>query len=176
MAMAGKGIGRYLAALLPDAIVAGDGTLHPIREVSGMAGGIWHPWVGTDVYAYTGIEKEDANWYTGLTATGITQLGVGNPNVVTFGCDVTTAASFSGGTSNCAGATHWVTDVAVGIWQNLYNGAVGRGALGLQWELINRKLFAGLSAPPLGSPLVAPSANNNMFLTSIRYYPNYPAF
>jgi len=61
MAMAGSGIGRYNAALLPDVIVAGDGTLHPIREASGMGGAIWHPWVGTDIYVYTGIEKEDAN-------------------------------------------------------------------------------------------------------------------
>jgi hypothetical protein len=176
MAMAGSGIGRYNAALLPDVIVAGDGTLHPIREASGMGGAIWHPWVGTDIYVYTGIEKEDANWYTGLTAAGVTQLGVGNPNVVNFGCEVTTATSFSGGTSNCNGATRWVTDVAAGIWQNLYSGPVGRVALGLQWELITRKLFPGLSAPPLGSPLIAPSATNNMFLTSVRYYPNYPAF
>jgi outer membrane murein-binding lipoprotein Lpp len=183
MAMAGKGVGRYAAGQLPDVIVAGDGTLRPIREVSGMGGLVWHPWAGLDIYGYGGVEKEDANFYTGFTATpgalgaiALSQLGVGNPNVVNFGCAVTTAASFTGGTSNCAGSTHWLTDVTVGAWQNLYNGDVGRFAVGVQWEMIGRKLFPGLSAPPLGSPLISPSTTNNIFMTSIRWYPKYPTF
>jgi hypothetical protein len=46
----------------------------------------------------------------------------------------------------------------------------------LQWEFITRKLFAGLSAPPLTSPLIAPSTTNNIVMTSFRYYPKYPTF
>ena len=183
MAMVGKGVGRYAAAQLPDVIVAGDGTLHPIKEVSGMGGIVWHPWTGLDIYAYGGAEKEDANFYTGSLATAgamgaITpaQLGVGNPNVVNFGCNTPTAASFSGGTSNCAGNTHWVSDVTVGLWQNLYNGDVGRFTAGLQWEMIGRKLFPGLSTSALGSPLIAPSTTNNIIMTSVRWYPKYPTY
>jgi hypothetical protein len=186
MAMYGNGVGRYAAAQLPDVFVAGDGTLHTIREVSGMGGLVLHPWTGLDIYAYGGVEKEDANFYSGFaTAAGTTAtppkalspLGVGNPNVVNFGCDVTTAASFSGGTpTNCGAATQWVTDVTVGLWQNLYNGDVGRFTVGLQWEMIGRKLFPGLSATPVTSPLIAPSATNNIFMTSFRWYPKYPTF
>jgi hypothetical protein len=182
MAMVGKGVGRYAAAQLPDVIVAGDGSLHPIREVSGMGGVVWHPWTGLDIYAYGGVEKEDANFYTGFTtnaaaaAAALSQLGVGNPNAVNFGCGVTTATSFTGGTSNCNGSTQWVTDVTVGLWQNLYNGDVGRFTAGLQWEMIGRKLFPGLSAPPLGSPLISPSTTNNIIMTSIRWYPKYPTY
>src|ERR1700674_3774229 len=101
-----------------------------------MGGAVWHPWTGSDTCAYGGVEKEDANFYTGFTATpgaagaiALSQLGVGNPNVVNFGCGITTAASFSGGTNNCAGNTRWVTDVTVGLRQNLYNGDVGRFAV-----------------------------------------------
>jgi hypothetical protein len=69
-----------------------------------------------------------------------------------------------------------MTDVTVGLWQNLYNGDIGRFTAGLQWEMIGRKLFPGLSAPPLGSPLVAPSTTNNIVMTSVRWYPKYPNF
>jgi hypothetical protein len=188
MMIAGNGIGRYSAAQLPDVIVAGDGTLHPIKEIAGMGGAVWHPWAGLDIYAYGGIEKEDANFYTasnatlssitGVPVTTINKLngGLGNPNIANFGCDVTTAASFSGGTSNCNnGANHWVTDITVGLWQNLYNGDIGRFTAGLQYEYISRKLFAGLSGPA-GSPLISPSTNNNVFFTSLRWYPKYPTF
>jgi hypothetical protein len=175
MVIAGKGIGRYSAAQLPDVIVAGDGTLRPVKEIAGMAGAVLHPWVGTDIYAYAGIEKEDANWYSGFTP-GAANLGLGNPNLLNFGCGIVTAASFSGGANNCAGTNHWVTDITVGLWQNLYNGDIGRFAWGVQYEYLNRKLFPGLSAPPLGSPLVAPSTNDNIVFTSLRWYPKYPTY
>jgi hypothetical protein len=38
MMIAGRGIGRYSAAQLPDVIVAGDGTLRPVKEIAGMGG------------------------------------------------------------------------------------------------------------------------------------------
>jgi outer membrane murein-binding lipoprotein Lpp len=183
MAIVGKGIGRYSAGQLPDVIVAGDGSLHPIKEAAGMGGVVWHPWTGLDIYAYGGVEKEDPNFYTGFLATPgatgaitLSQLGVGNPNVVNFGCAITTAASFSGGTSNCAASTQWLTDVTVGFWQNLYNGDIGRFTFGFQWQMIDRKLFDGLSTPKLTSPLIAPSTTNNIVMTSIRWYPKYPTY
>jgi hypothetical protein len=182
MMIAGKGIGRYSAAQLPDVIVAGDGTLRPVKEIAGMGGAVLHPWTGLDIYAYGGIEKEDTSWYNGVVSSGTPPAlgpafpGLGNPNLTNFGCNITTSASFSGGTSNCNGTNHWVTDITVGLWQNLYSGDIGRFTAGLQYEFIGRKLFAGLSAPPLGSPLVAPSTNDNIFFTSLRWYPKYPTY
>jgi hypothetical protein len=81
-----------------------------------------------------------------------------------------------GGVSNCAGTNNWVADIAVGLWQNLYNGDIGRFTAGLQYELISRKLFPGLSTPVLGSPLIAPSTNDNIVYTSLRWYPKYSTF
>jgi hypothetical protein len=97
-----------------------------------MGGAVWHAWTGLDIYAYGGIEKEDASWYGWVVSSGTLPalgpafLGLGNPNLTNLGCNITTAASFSGGTSNCNGTNHWVTDITVGLWQNLYSGDIGR--------------------------------------------------
>jgi hypothetical protein len=82
--------------------MAGDGTLHPIREVAGMGGAVWQAFAGTDIYACGGIEKEQATWYGAFAGPAggpfpFSNLGLGNPNLVNFGCNVTTAASFSVG-------------------------------------------------------------------------------
>jgi hypothetical protein len=167
-AMAGKGVGRYAAGQLSDVVVGPDGSLKPINQVSAMGGLVWHPWMGTDIYAYGGFEKESANFFTSQ-AGGF--LGLGNPNLTNAGCTITTAASFSGGSGLCAQNTKMLTDVTVGIWHNLYNGDIGRFAVGVQWELIGRKLFDGLSATPPAT--VAPSTTDNIVMTSIRWYPKY---
>jgi hypothetical protein len=102
-----------------------------------MGGAVLHPWTGLDIYAYGGIEKEDTSWYNGVVSSGTPPAlgpafpGLGNPNLTNFGCNITTSASFSGGTSNCNGTNHWVTDITVGLWQNLYSGDIGRFTAGL---------------------------------------------
>jgi hypothetical protein len=171
-AMAGKGVGRYAAGQLSEVVVGPDGSLMPIKEVSAMGGVVLHPWMGLDVYGYAGFEKATANFFTSA-AGGF--LGFGNPNLSNAGCTITTAASFGGGASGCAGNTKMITDVTVGFWQNLYNGDVGRFALGVQWELISRKLFDGLNAATLATATgtVAPSTSDNIVMTSIRWYPKY---
>jgi hypothetical protein len=180
MAMTGQGIGRYLAGNLSDVVVGPDGAMRPIKEVSAMGGVVLHPWTGLDIYAYGGFEQESANFYTGNTAAGSplalapnAALGLGNPGVSNAGCNITTAASFSGGASGCGGNTRTLTDVTVGAWQNLYNGDMGRFATGIQWQMIDRKLFNGAA---LGGGLTAPHTTDNIIMTSIRWYPKYPTF
>src|SRR5580704_11661809 len=180
MAMTGRGIGRYLAGNLSDVVVGPDGAMRPIKEVSAMGGVVLHPWTGLDIYAYGGFEQESANFYTGNTAAGSplalvpnAALGLGNPGVSNAGCNITTAASFSGGASGCGGNTRTLTDVTVGAWQNLYNGDMGRFATGIQWQMIGRKLFDGVA---LGGGLTAPHTTDNIIMTSIRWYPKYPTF
>jgi hypothetical protein len=180
MAMTGRGIGRYLAGNLSDVVVGPDGAMRPIKEVSAMGGVVLHPWTGLDIYAYGGFEQESANFYTGNTATGSplalaanAALGLGNPAVSNAGCTITTAASFSGGASGCGANTRVLADVTVGAWQNLYNGDVGRFATGIQWQMIDRKLFNGAA---LGGGLTAPHTTDNIIMTSIRWYPKYPTF
>ena len=62
--------------------------------------------------------------------------------------------------------------VTVGFWQNLFKGSYGRVAAGLQWEYIQHKSFdtvATNAAGTLGGGAV--STSDNVFLTSLRYYP-----
>jgi hypothetical protein len=169
----GKGVGRYGASQLPDVAVGPDGSLRPIKAWHGLAGVVLHPWVGTDIYAYGGFEKEDPMFFT---AMGGAQLGLGNPALSNGGCAAPVVGNFNGaGGLQCAAANNnrIVTDFTVGIWQNLYNGDVGRVATGLQYEYIRRKsfdFFDGLAN--IGSL----STSDNVFYTSLRWYPKYPTF
>jgi hypothetical protein len=162
-AMYGKGIGRYGASQLSDVVVASDGTLSPITALHVMAGAVAHPWAGLDIYAYGGFERADPNLFA--TSAGVVS-GFGNPIVTNTGCEIVTAASFTGGASNCQAINKEVDMATVGFWQNVYKGSYGRVATGLQYEYIVRKSFdtnAGLGG--------AVSTNDNVFLTSVRYYP-----
>jgi hypothetical protein len=158
----GKGIGRYGEAQLSDVVVASDGTLSPITGLQALVGAVAHPWEGLDLYGYAGFEKANPN----LFASGAGVIGFGNPTVVNTGCGITTGASFTGGTSNCAAVNQEVDMVSAGFWQNVYKGSYGRVAAGAQWEYIQRKSFD--TVPGNGG---AVSTSNNVFLTSLRYYP-----
>jgi hypothetical protein len=161
-ALYGKGIGRYGASQLSDVVVGMDGTLSPILAFHVMGGAVAHPVAGLDIYAYGGMERADTN--VSISAAGIT--GFGNPGVVNTGCGTVTGASFTGGTSNCAAVNKEVDMATVGFWQNLYKGNYGRMAAGFQYEHIVRKSFDTI--PGNGG---AVSTNDNVFMTSLRYYP-----
>jgi hypothetical protein len=109
------------------------------------------------------MERADSNLFFTAAAPGIT--GFGNPNVVNTGCAITTGASFTGGASNCTAINKEVDMATVGFWQNLLKGSYGRVAAGLQYEYIVRTF----DTIPGGGGAV--STNDNVFLTSLRYYP-----
>jgi hypothetical protein len=161
-ALYGKGIGRYGASQLSDVVVGSDGTLSTITALHVMAGAVAHPWAGLDIYGYGGFERADANTFA--SASGV--FGFGNPTLNNNGCGIITAASFTGGVSNCAAVNKEVDMATVGFWQNIYKGSYGRMAAGLQYEYIVRKSFD--TNPGLGGPV---STNDNVFMTSLRYYP-----
>jgi hypothetical protein len=160
----GKGIGRYGASQLADVVVASDGSLSPITALHAMVGAVAHPWAGLDIYGYAGMERASDNLFFTALAPGVT--GYGNPNVVNTGCGTVTGASFTGGTSNCAAVNKEVDMATVGFWQNVLKGSYGRVAAGLQYEYIVRKSFDTI---PGGGGAV--STNDNIFLSSLRYYP-----
>jgi hypothetical protein len=62
-----------------------------------------------------------------------------------------------------------VSDVTVGFWQDFYKGNYGRVAGGLEWEYIRRNAFPGYGGCPSGC--TSPSTSDNVFMTSLRYYP-----
>ena len=107
-------------------VVAADGTLSPITGLQALGGIIVHPFDGLDIYGYGGFERNDTNLF--LTAAGLT--GYGNPNVVNAGCGIVTAASFTGGASNCAAVNKEVDMVTAGFWKNIFKGSYGRVAVG----------------------------------------------
>ncbi len=167
----GQGIGRYGASQLADVTVANDGTMSPITALHALGGVVLHPWDGLDLYGYGGFERADSNLFSAAVGAG-GLIGFGNPNVNNLGCGIVTNASFTGGTSNCVAINKEVDMVTVGFWQNLYKGPVGRVAACLQWEYIQRKSFDTVAtnvANTLGGGAV--STNDNVFLTSLRYYP-----
>jgi hypothetical protein len=51
----------------------------------------------------------------------------------------------------------------VGFWQDLYKGRLGRVTLGAQYEYLKRDAFEGVGG--------SPSTDDNVFYTSLRYYP-----
>ena len=154
--MYGTGIGRYGAGQLPDVTIAADGSLAPISALHVFGGIVVHPREGLDVYAYGGMEQARARFFD--------QLGYGNPAFDNSGCTVTTASSFNTTTTTtCVANNRRLSEVTVGFWQDLYKGYFGRVALGAQYEYIRREAFEGIGG--------APSTDNNVFYTSLRYYP-----
>lgn len=154
--MYGRGIGRYGAGQLPDVTIAADGSLAPITALHVFGGVVVHPREGLDVYAYGGMEQADARFFD--------QLGYGNPAFDNSGCTVTTASSFNTtSTSTCVANNRRLSEVTVGFWQDLYKGYLGRVTVGAQYEYIRREAFEAVGG--------APSTDNNVFYTSLRYYP-----
>ncbi len=156
----GDGIGRYGAGQLPDVTIASDGSLTPLKGLQAMVGLVGHPTEGLDVYAYAGLEQVEAKYFN----SGTTLLGYGNPGFSNVGCTLTTPSSFAGATpSNCIANNRRLEEVTIGFWQNLYKGDYGRVAAGAQYEYMRREAFAGVGG--------APSTDDNVVLTSLRYYP-----
>jgi hypothetical protein len=161
----GKGIGRYGASQLSDVVVASDGTLSPITALHALVGAVAHVPDGLDIYGYAGIERADTNLFFTAAAPGVT--GFGNPNVLNTGCGVITGAAFAAApVTNCAAINKEVDMATVGFWKNILKGSYGRVAAGAQYEYIVRKSFDTI---PGGGGAV--STNDNVFMTSLRYYP-----
>ncbi len=156
----GRGVGRYAAGQLPDVTIGLDGSLTPVTGWSAMVGLVAHPWEGLDVYAYAGLEEVKANFFD----VGNVLFGLGNPGFSNVSCLITTPSSFAGATpADCIANTQRLTDLTAGFWQNVYKGDYGRVAFGAQYAYITKKAFTGIGG--------APSTDNNVVMTSVRYYP-----
>jgi hypothetical protein len=153
--MYGTGIGRYGAGNLPDVTIAQDGSLTPLTALHAWAGMQIYPWEGLTLYAYGGIEQNEASYFG--------TFGYGNPAFDNSGCLTPTLASFTTGTTPaCVADNRRLTDVHVGFWQDLYNGSVGRFVFGAELEYLMRESFRGIGG--------APSTDNTVGFTSVRYY------
>jgi hypothetical protein len=190
--LAGDGIGRYGSAGLPDVVARPDGVLVPVRNYQGMGTLEYHS-KRLDIYANVGLEYEGRVAYTvggkgaGYGSTLFNNSGCYNEpapagtstNVNTPGTLPGTSGSGtvpvpgSGGTpitpgfnpanpSNCTGDTHSIIEGTIGFWYRFYNGPKGRIQWGPQYSYIDRNSWGGIGGNP--------SASENMFFTSFRYY------
>lgn len=150
--LVGTGIGRYGSVGLPDATVSSTGAVKPIREVEALVGVVAHVLPQVDLYGYGGIEEEHA---TATSKVGSTLYGYGNPDQVNTGCWTV------GGT--CGAQTKAVRELTFGGWYRFYKGRFGMAEVGVQDAEIYLDTFSGIGG--------APKTNDNIFMTSFRYYP-----
>ncbi|HUY83414.1 MAG TPA: hypothetical protein VMU86_02475 [Steroidobacteraceae bacterium] len=156
--LAGKGIGRYGSAQLPDVTFDPAGHLKPIDEIDALVGLTLHATPMLDVYLFAGEEKESAASYDLTTSTGsVVGYGYGNPLYSNSGCFSETAVGA------CVGNTRLVEQGTLGFWQRIYVGDYGKFQWGLQYSYTQRDAFAGVGG--------APTANDSMVFASIRYFP-----
>jgi hypothetical protein len=149
--LAGKGIGRYGSAQLPDVTMKPTGALTPIKEYEALAGILVTPTDRLTGYVYAGREKESSTYYNLGTAT----YGYGAPEFNNSGCYATSGT--------CTGNTKSIDDVTAGFWWKYYQGRIGNLQFGFEGEYLQRDTFTGVGG--------APEANIFIGMASFRYYP-----
>ena len=189
--LGGNGIGRYGSAGLPDVIARPDGVLVPMRNYQTLGTLEWHS-KRLDVYGNAGAEYETRQWYYSTTSGAF--YGYGSPQANYSGCGVETPPALTsttvvtntgtgtasipvvgsgagtpltggfnpGGLSKCQGDTRNIWEGTLGFWYRLYSGPKGKIQWGPQYSYLLRNTWRGIGG--------SPSADENMFLTSFRYY------
>jgi hypothetical protein len=165
----GQGVGRYLNSGLPDLTLHPDGTLAPLHAYNALAEIDYHTkkW---DWYFDGGFDYVARAFYP--NAAGTTLVGYGVPAVGLTTADNNTGCgteAVSGvgaftppGTGSCTANTRVIVEGTFGFWYKVYNGPKGRIQFGPQYEYIVRNTWRGVGGDP--------NTNNNIFLTSFRYY------
>ncbi|HEY1743343.1 MAG TPA: hypothetical protein VGG18_09265 [Granulicella sp.] len=168
--MGGDGVGRYGSAQLADATLRPDGTLEPLHNYHGLLSIETHPMPKLDVYAYYGGEYAQRTVYK--TALG-DLIGYGAPNLSNAGCYnlPTNPASSTGGSpsaSGCASPTRYIQEGMIGFTYRAVNSPkFGRLQYQLTYQYVQRNLWSGVGS---ATTPTGPRAEDNMVLTSMRYY------
>jgi hypothetical protein len=171
--LGGKGLGRYGSAGLSDVTIRPNGTVAPIRSYQGLLTLEYHSpkW---DWYGDGGIEYDGRTAF--LNSKGA-PVGYGAQGFNNTGCDLETlpssglTAGFNPGSlANCNGDTKDIVEGTLGFWYKPYNGPKGRLQFGLQYSYLTKTAWAGTGTKPPFLPGANPSAIDNMFFTSFRYY------
>ncbi|WP_233842346.1 hypothetical protein [Dyella sp. 2HG41-7] len=155
--MTGKGIGRYGTAGLSDVTYTSTGAPHPLKENMMLGTLTWHATDDVDVYAAGGREQQDSYLTTGANGLalgyGAAALGYNNANCGVYGL-----------ATGCTGQNRQVSEQTVGFAWKFYQGKFGKVQFAAQYSHLARQLFTDAKGN-------APTAADNMFFTSIRYYP-----
>ena len=176
----GSGVGRYGAAQLPDVSINADGTVHPIKNLQGLATLEWHG-KKLDVYSYVGSEY-DARTYSydavqSLASATPVFVGYGSPTFNDKGCytePVPGTSTFvsgpvAGTLEHCSSQTRAITEGTIGFWYRFYNGTRGKYQWGVQYSYVNRSAWSGNDNGTV-VPGMEPHGLDSMVFTSFRYY------
>ena len=154
--LAGRGIGRYGSAQLPDVTVKPNGELSRISAYQALLGLIYRPASDWTVYGYAGIEHADSEHFTAVVDGRTLGYGYGSRLYDNSGCLIE-------GSSACAANTSRIEQGALGVWWKYYEGALGNLQIGLQGSYTRRNIFNGIGGDP--------DTNITMGMLSFRYYP-----
>ena len=173
--LGGKGTGRYGTSGLSDITITPNGYTAPINNFQGLATLEYHS-AKWDWYGNGGVEYDGRQAY--LNSKGLQTIGYGGINLSSYGCGIeplpSTAysAGFNPGSpSNCTANTKDLWEGTLGFWYKPYNGPKGRLQFGLQYSYVTKTAWAGVGTKtPYPSAFSTPSAIDNMFFTSFRYY------
>jgi hypothetical protein len=155
-ALAGKGIGRYGAAQLPDVTLRPDGALATVSEYDVLLGANYRPTTDWTLYGYVGTEHADSRSFTAVVNGAHAGYGYGSDLYNNSGC-------YTLGSTLCAANTRSVDQVTAGAWWKYYQGALGNLQIGVQGSYTRRRTFAGVGG--------APNANMTVGMVSFRFYP-----
>jgi hypothetical protein len=154
--LAGTGIGRYASGLGADVTLRTDGTIVPIRTLQSMIGLEAHPGSRWDLYLYGGNEYYSRTAY--VNTAGL-PVGYGSPLNNNSGCQLEVPAA----TQPCQAQNRTLWQVEPGYWYRFYKGPAGTVALGMSYSYIERSAWSGSGG-------LQPRGNENMVMTSFRYY------
>jgi hypothetical protein len=167
----GSGVGRYAPGGLSDVSINGDGSLHVIKNLMGLATLEVHVSKKLDIYGYGGTE------YAGRAASfdpiSKKEVGYGAPLFNNSGCytEVPPAVNTGftpTGLSNCTADSRALIEGTVGFWYRFYSGPRGRFQFGTQYSYLTRDTWSGVGFTKTG-PGVTPEGIDNMVFTSFRY-------
>lgn len=157
----GQGIGRYGTSQLPDITVGPTGNISPLTEYALLAGVTLHATPQLDIYGYAGREEVEGK---NLGVVGGNPYGYGNFALNVSGCVVESAAT-------CNAQARRVDQVTVGAWYDIYKGPYGNLRGGAQYSYTEKTAFSGRNGATAAAPQYTPRSDDNIFLTSLRYYP-----
>jgi hypothetical protein len=180
--MYGDGGGRYGSSQLADVTYGPNGELRALPYFGAMVGAVGHPLEGLDIYAYAGHEQVQGQYFgsgtdgygnplepeTGCALAGVP--GAGGATGTSFG---SFATNFNSAFGTCTADVKSADELTVGFWDDAYKGPIGRVVWGIEYEYVRDTLFAGPSGAitATSEPNVGLHPDNNIVMTSIRYYP-----
>jgi len=171
----GSGVGRYSTGGLSDASINPDGTVHLLRNLSGL-GTLEYKTKKLTLYSYGGVEYAGRSYnFDPLAKSGAgANVGYGAPTFNNTGCYTEVAPGSGGFTpgalANCTGDTRALIQGTAGFWYKFYTGPRGTFQYGNQFSYLSRNTWSGAGGLPAGTAGLQPGGLDTMVMSSFRYY------